>query len=94
MGWTLSRRSWLHAAGLGSLLTGVTAWSRAAQGQPVEVPHEGHSPHHGHLLGTVGHVGPVAVDPVRYLRSWNFNHLPPDERARFYRETARPDGTM
>ena len=94
MRWTLSRRSWLHAAGLGSLLTGVTAWSRAAQGQPVDVPHEGHASHHGHLLGTVGHVTPAAVDPVRYLRNWNFNHLPPDEQSRFYRETARPDGTM
>jgi FtsP/CotA-like multicopper oxidase with cupredoxin domain len=91
---TLSRRSWLHAAGFGTLVTGVAAWTRAALGQPAEIPHEGHQDHHGHLLGTVGRVAPIAVDPVRYLRSWNFNHLPPDERSRFYRETPRPDGTM
>ena len=91
---TLSRRSWLHAAGFGTLVTGITAWTRAALGQPPEIPHEGHLGHHGHLLGTVGRVAPIAVDPVRYLRSWNFNHLLPDERSRFYRETPRPDGTM
>lgn len=94
MPFKVSRRSWLQAAGLGSVLTGVAAWSRAVTGQQMEVPHEGHASHHGHLLGTVGRVTPVGLDPVRYARSWNFNHLPPDEQARFYRETPRPDGTM
>jgi FtsP/CotA-like multicopper oxidase with cupredoxin domain len=76
-------------------MTGVAAWGRAA-GQTVAptVPHEGHSGHHGHLLGTVGRVDPSGLDPTVYLRSWNFNHLPADERGTFYRETARPDGTM
>ena len=36
----------------------------------------------------------VGLDPMIYLRSWNFSHLPPDERAKVYRETPRPDGTM
>ena len=89
-----SRRSWLHAAGLGSLVTGAAAWSRAVLGQAPEVPHEGHGEHHGHLLGTVGRVAPSALDPQRFVRSWNFNHLLPTEQARFYRETPRPDGTM
>src|SRR5262245_20406519 len=94
MDFKLSRRSWLHAAGLGSLVTGAAAWSRMAFGQTPEIPHEGHSEHHGHLLGAVGRVAPIAVDPVRYLRSWNFNHLTPDEQAKFYRETPRPNGSM
>jgi FtsP/CotA-like multicopper oxidase with cupredoxin domain len=86
----------LHVAGFGSLLTGVAAWSRAATGQVAvpPVPHESHGGHHGHLLGTVGRVDPLGLDPMVYLRSWNFNHLPPDERAKVYRETPRPDGTM
>ena len=94
MRFKISRRSWLHAAGLGSLVTGAAAWGRVATGQTPEVPHEGHGEHHGHLLGAVGRVAPVAVDPVRFLRSWNFNYLPPDERTKVYRETPRPDGTM
>jgi len=91
----VSRRSWLHFAGFGSLLTGVAAFSRAVTGQTAAapVPHEGHGGHHGHLLGTVGRVDPIGLDPMVYLRSWNFSHLPPDERVKFYRETPRPDGT-
>jgi FtsP/CotA-like multicopper oxidase with cupredoxin domain len=95
MKWQLSRRSWLHAAGLGSLLTGVAAWTKGLQGQGSVVQHRGHRSHQdGHLLGTVGRVAPGIVDPMRYLRSWNFNHLPPDERTQFYRETPRPDGSL
>ena len=33
-------------------------------------------------------------NPDAFLRSWNFSDLPPDERAKFYRETPRPDGTL
>jgi FtsP/CotA-like multicopper oxidase with cupredoxin domain len=91
----LSRRSLLHAVGLGSVVTGMTAWSRAVMGQPAEpVPHEGHSGHHGHLLGTVGRVDPVALDPAAYVRTWNFSNLAAEERAKFYRETPRADGTL
>ena len=36
----------------------------------------------------------MASIPTSYLRSWNFSHLPAEERARFYRETPRPDGTL
>jgi FtsP/CotA-like multicopper oxidase with cupredoxin domain len=36
----------------------------------------------------------TAFDPTRFLRTWNFSDLPPDERAKFYRETPRPDGTL
>ena len=85
----------MHAAGLGSVLTGVAAWGRAVTGQSVEaVPHEQHAGHHGHLLGTVGRVAPTVLDPAQYARSWNFSHLPPGDREKFYRETPRPDGTL
>src|SRR5688500_20412706 len=94
MNWTLTRRSWLHAAGLGSIVTGAAAWSAAARGQGVTVPHDGHEGHQAHLLGTVGRVARAALDPLRYARTWNFNNLPPDERSRFYRETVRADGSM
>ena len=49
---------------------------------------------HGHALGTVGRVSTKVFDPTRYLRAWNFSELPPPDRDRFYRETARPDGTL
>src|SRR5687768_987841 len=95
MDWKLSRRSWLQVAGLGSLLAGASVWGKGLKGQAPELPHNAHQGHQaGHLLGTVGRVAPLVLDPTRFLRSWNFNHLPPDERSKFYRETARPDGTM
>ena len=45
-------------------------------------------------MGPVGQVSAPALNPTAYLRSFNLSHLPADERARFYSETARPDGTL
>jgi FtsP/CotA-like multicopper oxidase with cupredoxin domain len=45
-------------------------------------------------MGTVGRVPTDVFDPTAYLRAWNFSNLPPTERATFYRETPRPDGTL
>jgi manganese oxidase len=45
-------------------------------------------------MGTVGRVPIAQFDVTGFLRSWNFSDLPPDERARFYRETRRSDGSM
>ena len=45
-------------------------------------------------MGTVGRVGTEVFNPTAYLRAWNFSDLPPDERAKFYKETPRPDGTL
>lgn len=45
-------------------------------------------------MGPVGRVGAGGLDPTQFLRAANFSDLPPDERARVYRETPRPDGSL
>jgi FtsP/CotA-like multicopper oxidase with cupredoxin domain len=50
--------------------------------------------HSSHVMGPVGHVSTDSFDPSAFLRSFNFSHLPDAERARWYRETRRPDGTL
>jgi FtsP/CotA-like multicopper oxidase with cupredoxin domain len=45
-------------------------------------------------MGPVGRISRDGFDPARYLRSWNFSDLPAEERAKFYRETPRPDGSL
>jgi FtsP/CotA-like multicopper oxidase with cupredoxin domain len=87
----ISRRSWLQATGLGSL-TGSVVGATRLRGQAVNGVDR--SAHSSHAMGLVGHVSRDAFDPSVHLRSWNFSNLPPAERARFYRETPRPDGTM
>lgn len=83
----VSRRSLLHALGLGSLAGGL-GWAAPAHGatQPI-----GHRPHQ---MGVVGRVDTDVFDPMTYLRSWNFSDLPDSERQRFYRETSLADGTL
>ena len=93
MRWALTRRSWLQAAGLGSLL-GTVGAVRRLSGQSVDPPSTHVLGHGGHALGTVGTVDTSVFNPDGYLRSFNFSHLPPDERAKFYRDTPRPDGSM
>ncbi len=66
---------------------------RKASGQSA-TPHEGHVlDHDGHALGVVGEADLRIFDPRAYLTSFNFSHLPEAERARYYRETVRPDGS-
>ena len=90
----LSRRSLLQVAGLGSLAGGVSlAKSLTGSAQSVQPVHDSHD-RSGHAMGTVGRVSPDRFDPVAYLKSWNFSHLPESERQRFYKETKRPDGSL
>jgi FtsP/CotA-like multicopper oxidase with cupredoxin domain len=93
-----SRRSWLHATGLASLLGTAGALARGARLRGTSsADHNGHGApagEHGHALGTVGRVSTAAFDPAVFVRSWNFSELPPPERERVYRETLRPDGTL
>jgi len=88
-----SRRAWIRAAGLGSLTGGVALASRGVAGG--QAGPEGSGPDHlGNAMGPVGRVSTESFDPTAFLRAWNFSDLPADERARFYRETPRQDGTL
>ena len=89
----LSRRSWMKFAGVGSLAAGSAAVRGLTAAQSVAMPMRSGMAHAGHSMGTVGRVSTERFDPMAYLKSWNFSHLPPPERERFYRETLRPDGT-
>ena len=91
MGWTLSRRSWLHLAGLGSLGGSLFGGARLA-GQTAG--HGAPLMHQAHAMGTVGSVPSTTFNPTTFLRTWNFSDLSPDERGTHYRETPRPDGTL
>ena len=85
---TLSRRTWLQSVGVSSLL-GAAAGRLSGQ-TPQSLP----SSHDNHAMGLVGRVGSDQMSPTRYLRAWNFSDLEPDERAKYYRETKRPDGSL
>jgi FtsP/CotA-like multicopper oxidase with cupredoxin domain len=86
----VTRRSWLQATGLASLAAGLAARARAATQAGAGDLHA----HSSHAMGTVGRVAPVDPSPTAFLRSWNFSHLPDEERAKFYRESTQPDGTL
>jgi manganese oxidase len=91
MKWSISRRSWLQAAGL-SFGVGALGFRRAAGQSPN--PHDSHVlGHAGHALGVVGEADIRIFDPAAYLTSFNFSHLPEPERSRYYRESLRPDGS-
>src|SRR5215204_6124852 len=50
--------------------------------------------HAAHQSGPVGRVSLDAFNPSVFLRSWNFSDRSEADRGRYYRETARPDGTL
>jgi FtsP/CotA-like multicopper oxidase with cupredoxin domain len=90
------RRTWLRTAGLGSLAGGLAAGARLlAQGPAAGAVMPGMVMDPGlHAMGPVGRVSTAGFDPSVFLRTWNFLHLPPAERAGVYRETPRADGSM
>ena len=88
---SMSRRSILRLTGLATAAAAMAAGVRRAGAQgPVPDAMR----HAAHTMGPVGRVSTEAFDPVAYLRAWNFSDLPPERRARFYRESARSDGSM
>src|SRR5688572_13483531 len=89
--WRTSRRSMLRAAGLGSLAAGVGTFT--ARGRAADVVEDGRH-FHAHAMGAVGRADKSIFDPTAYLRSFNFSHLAPAERSRFYRESRREDGSL
>jgi manganese oxidase len=90
----LSRRSLLRTAGFGSALggTALTAVKAAQESGSGQTAHR--MAHSSHVMGPVGRVSTKTFDPTSYLRSFNFSHLEATARSRFYRETARPDGSL
>jgi FtsP/CotA-like multicopper oxidase with cupredoxin domain len=78
-------------AGLGSLAGGLFSAVKAS-GQAGAASHP--LAHQSHAMGTVGRVAPADPSPAAFLRNWNVSELPPEQRARVYRETPRPDGTL
>ena len=93
----LSRRSLLQAAGLSSLGAGLAAALPRQHGGTAahgSAPEAGAAGHYGHDLGVVGTFDKSRFDPHRFLRAANFSELPAHERARFYREAPRSDGTL
>ena len=89
----ITRRSWLRLAGIGTAAgTGLISSTRL-RGAQAGASH-GAMEHAAHAMGPVGRVSTDAFDPTRYLRAWNFSDLPDQQRARYYRETRRPDGSL
>ncbi|HEV7667259.1 MAG TPA: multicopper oxidase domain-containing protein [Thermoanaerobaculia bacterium] len=91
---SISRRSLLQLAGLGSLATGVGALTGRPAATPEPAANAAMGHHAGHAMGAVGRVSTETFDPMSFLRAWNFSDLPEQERARFYRETPQPDGSL
>lgn len=91
----LSRRALLKLAGLGAAAGAAGTAARVAHGAQAPPRTSGEAMRHAaHTMGPVGVVPTDRFDPAVYLRSWNFSHLPPAERGRFYRETPRADGSL
>ncbi len=92
---SFTRRSWLRLAGLGTAAgAGLLSARRLSGQEPLSSSSSGTHAHAAHAMGPVGRVDPAGFNPTVFLRAWNFSDLPADERARYYRETPRPDGSL
>ena len=90
----VTRRSWLRLAGFGSAAAATLFGARRISGQQNAVGRTARW-----NTRPTRWARSVASRPKRstrssYLRAWNFSDLPPEERARYYHETPRPDGTL
>ncbi len=94
----LNRRAWLRLAGLGSAAGAAFFGTRRAQGQthsPGRGPETAPAGQHAaHLAGPIGRASLEVFNPTTFLRAWNVSDRPEAERARYYRETRRPDGSF
>jgi FtsP/CotA-like multicopper oxidase with cupredoxin domain len=79
-------------AGLGTAASALMLGARRLSGQQAQ-PSYG-AMQHGHAMGSVGRVSTESFNPVTFLRTWNFSDRPAEERARYYKETPRPDGSL
>jgi FtsP/CotA-like multicopper oxidase with cupredoxin domain len=87
----LSRRSLLRLAGLGAAAGTAALGATRASGDSG--PTYDAMVHAAHTMGPVGRVDTSAFDPTVFARSFNFSHLPDEDRGGFYRESPRPDGS-
>ena len=86
---SLTRRTWLQSIGVSSLVGAFVAKKLSGQtAQPLPSSHDNHS------MGIVGKIGSDQPSPTRYLRTWNFSDVPEDQRAKYYRESKRSDGSL
>jgi len=89
---SLTRRSWLRLAGFGTAAAGLFTATR------IEGQQAGHSAgameHAAHVMGPIGRADTTAFNPTRFLRAWNFSDRSPEDRARYYKESQRPDGSL
>ena len=90
----LTRRAWLRATGVASLAGGIAGGARLSGQGPTANGAAQHPAHGSHVMGTVGRVPNDPFNPMAFLTAWNFSDLPAEERAKYYRETSRPDGTL
>ena len=92
---SLDRRTLLRLTGMASALG--LAWTgrrSALQAREQAGGAYGAMEHAAHRSGPVGRTSLDAFNPTTFLRAWNFSDLGPTERARYYRETPRPDGSL
>jgi FtsP/CotA-like multicopper oxidase with cupredoxin domain len=91
----LTRRAWLTLTGFGAATMATLSGARRLAGQSPPGAHPIDALNHGaHLAGPVGRASLAAFNPTTFLRTWNFSDKAPADRARYYRETPRPDGSM
>ena len=76
MRWSFSRRSWLQAAGLGSLIGTVGAVRRIAGQSRRSARRPRARPRRSCAWARSARVDTSLFDPDAYLRSFNFSHLP------------------
>ncbi|GEM_PF-298511 len=80
-------------AAASSAVLGLVAF--ALLSAPVQSHGEGHKMTiEAAHIGTVGEINFSKFDPSVYLTTWNFNNLPADQRANYYQEKVRADGTL
>jgi FtsP/CotA-like multicopper oxidase with cupredoxin domain len=87
----LSRRSLLQFAGFAAATSAGAHVSRNLSAQTTASHGSGHAVYG---MGAVGRVTSDIFNPTAFLRAWNFSDLPDERRQSFYRETARPDGSL
>jgi len=91
----LSRRAWMRLVGASAAVAAPLARGRfSAAAQDTSAGAHAAMAHDAHAMGPVGRVTSDAINPTRFLRTWNFADLPPDQRSEYYRETPRPDGSL